>query len=72
MHDPGYDAAVRDSVRALLADRTSPLRGLLDPVRVGGLLAGADNTMTHVNTSHLLLPLVEVDIWMREYRLSVS
>jgi len=72
MHDPGYDAAVRDSVRALLADRTSPLRGLLDPVRVGDLLAGAGNPMTHVNTSHLLLPLVEVDIWMREYRLSVS
>jgi asparagine synthase (glutamine-hydrolysing) len=72
MHDPGYDAGVRDAVRALLADHTSPLHGLLDPVRVNDLLAGVGGTMTHVNTAHVLLPLVEVDHWMREYRLSVT
>lgn len=72
MRDPGHDAEVRRAARALPADRTSPLHGLLDAERVDALLDGSDSSMTHVNTSHLVLPLVEVDTWMREYRLSVA
>jgi len=71
MHAPEHEAAIRAAVLGLLDDPASPLGGLLDAERVRGFVGGSTSTMTHVSTAHLLIPLVEVDIWMREHGLSV-
>ncbi|MEV7012365.1 asparagine synthase (glutamine-hydrolyzing) [Streptosporangium sp. NPDC051022] len=72
MHDPAHDNAVYGRVRALLDDPSSPLAGLLDRDRVLELAGGRERTMTHASTAHLLIPFLEVDAWMREYRLGVA
>jgi asparagine synthase (glutamine-hydrolysing) len=70
-HDPGYDLATQLSVRSLLSDRSSPLAGLLDQERILELIAGDGRTMTHASTAHLLIPFVEIDIWLREQGLTL-
>jgi asparagine synthase (glutamine-hydrolysing) len=72
MHDPVHDAAVREAVHRLLDDKSSPLASLLDRRRVLDLADREAPTMTHASTAHLLIPLLEVDTWMREYDLCVS
>jgi asparagine synthase (glutamine-hydrolysing) len=69
MHAPAQDAMVRRAVHALADDASSPLHGRLDGERIRAIAAGTDNTMTHVSGAHFLAPLLEVDRWMREYRL---
>lgn len=72
MHDPAEEQKTRGAVRELLDDPLSPLAGLLDRDRVLKL-AGHDHvSMTHAGTAHLLIPLLETDIWMREHKLSLS
>lgn len=71
MHDPAHDAEVRRTACALAGDRTSPLSELLDADRVRAAAEGTDNTMTHVSGAHFLVPLVEVDRWLRTYGLTV-
>ncbi|WP_432048481.1 asparagine synthase (glutamine-hydrolyzing) [Streptomyces asiaticus] len=71
MHDPAHDAEVRRAARAVADDDTSPLAGLLDADRVRAVAEGTDHTMTHVSGAHLLVPLVEVDRWLRAYGLGV-
>ncbi|HET8643432.1 MAG TPA: asparagine synthase-related protein, partial [Pseudonocardiaceae bacterium] len=70
MHDPAYEAAVLATASRLPADPTSPLHGMLDAERIRDLIAAGGETMTWLNAAHLLLPLVEVDAWMREYGLT--
>ena len=70
LHDPAHEAAVLAAVSRLLRDRTSPLHGVLDADRVGQLVESGGRTMTWLNAAHLLLPLVEVDAWLREYGLT--
>ncbi|WP_329008546.1 asparagine synthase (glutamine-hydrolyzing) [Micromonospora rifamycinica] len=72
MHDPGYDAQVLGAVNKLVVDETSPLYGYLDPERVRALIESGNRTMTHVNAAHLVLPLLEIDTWMRAYGIGVS
>ncbi|WP_086563288.1 asparagine synthase (glutamine-hydrolyzing) [Streptomyces africanus] len=72
LHDPVHDAAVITAVRTMLDDRTSPMAGLLDHGRVAELADGQGPTMTHAGTAHLLTPLLEADIWMREHELSLA
>ncbi|MPZ85175.1 MAG: asparagine synthase (glutamine-hydrolyzing) [Actinophytocola sp.] len=72
MHAPAHEAAVRGAVLGLLDDPSSPMSGLLDHRRVRELADGYGPTMTHVSTAHLLIPLLEVDIWMREHKLTIS
>ncbi|MEU1662951.1 asparagine synthase (glutamine-hydrolyzing) [Streptomyces sparsogenes] len=72
LHDPAHEAAVRDAVLALPGDPGSPLGGLLDAARVREFAEGAGPTMTHAGTAHLLLPLLEVDRWLREYGLEIG
>ncbi|MEV4450558.1 asparagine synthase (glutamine-hydrolyzing) [Streptomyces mirabilis] len=72
LHDPAHDAAVITAVRSMLDDRTSPLAGLLDHGRVAELVDGQGPTMTHASTAHLLIPLLETDVWMRKYGLTVA
>jgi asparagine synthase (glutamine-hydrolysing) len=71
-HAPAYGAAVRAQVGELLRDRTSPLRDLLDPDLVGELVRRRTGTMVFVDTAHLLLPLVETDIWLRRYQVELA
>jgi asparagine synthase (glutamine-hydrolysing) len=71
MHDPVHDAAAQLAVRALLNDRSSPFAGLLDKERVMELMGGHGQTMTHASTAHLLIPFIEIDIWMREHGLTL-
>jgi asparagine synthase (glutamine-hydrolysing) len=65
-HDPAYENDVIRGVDKLLADRSSPLYGALDARRVEELRTRSEKTMTWLNAAHLLLPLLEADIWMRD------
>jgi asparagine synthase (glutamine-hydrolysing) len=71
-HDPSYENDVIRSVEKLLADRSSPLYGALDARRVENLRFRGEKTMTWLNAAHLLLPLLEIDIWMREYHVRLA
>lgn len=71
MHTPAQDVLVRRQVRALAGDASSPLHGRLDRDRIRAVAAGTDDTMTHVSGAHFLAPLLEVDRWMRAYRLVI-
>ncbi|MFG1644249.1 asparagine synthase (glutamine-hydrolyzing) [Amycolatopsis sp. NPDC049252] len=71
MHSPAYDRMVHEKVRTLLADPSSPLAPALDRQRVAEL-ADQGPTMTHASTAHLLIPFIEVDVWMREHGLTLA
>jgi asparagine synthase (glutamine-hydrolysing) len=64
---PVYGEAVRRELDALLADRDSPLTALLDRDKVYALRDGGSALMAFADTLHLLLPLMEVDRWLRAY-----
>jgi asparagine synthase (glutamine-hydrolysing) len=51
----------------MLGDAQSPLAGVLDRSRIDEIKNASASTMTWLNPSHLLLPLLEVDTWMRDY-----
>jgi asparagine synthase (glutamine-hydrolysing) len=71
MHNPAYDRMVHEKVQTLLADPSSPLAPALDRQRVADL-ADQGPTMTHASTAHLLIPFIEVDVWMREHGLTLA
>jgi asparagine synthase (glutamine-hydrolysing) len=58
---------VLDRVRGILGDPNSPLRDMLDQERVTGLIGYDAPTMAYSSTAQMLIPLVQVDAWMREY-----
>lgn len=69
---PGYAAEVTAGVRALAGDPASPLAEVLDRRRLADMIAAADRpTLTHANHAHVLIPLLEVDRWMRDLRVSL-
>lgn len=76
-HNPAYLAAVRDLVRRILDDPSSPLRPLIDRQAVRGLLEpnAADMDVPWfgqlMRGPQLLAYLVQIDAWLREYRVSV-
>ncbi len=70
--DPTYAAHVVDQTRALIRDPSSPLAGLLDPARVDDLIDHSGPSMVHANAAHVLIPLVEVDIWMRTLKVGIA
>jgi asparagine synthase (glutamine-hydrolysing) len=72
MHDQAHDRAVCDAARRLLRDHSSPLHGLLDTARVSALAGGTGPMLTHVNAAHLLVPLLELDTWLRAYGLRIE
>lgn len=71
-HDPAYEKDVMRYIDKMLDDRSSPLFGALDAVRIREIRDGADTTMTWLNSAHLMLPLLEIDIWMREYGVTLA
>ncbi|GLW24094.1 asparagine synthetase B [Microbispora amethystogenes] len=71
-HDPAYEAEVMRSIDKILTDRSSPLFGVFDPQRVEDLTRAGSKTMTWLNASHLLLPILEVDAWMRAYGVTLA
>ncbi|MGY3684500.1 hypothetical protein ACVWXU_008123 [Streptomyces sp. TE33382] len=56
----------------MLDDGDSPLAGLLDVPKVRELATGRTQMMTMADNLHLLLPLIEVDRWMRTYNVSLT
>ncbi|MFL6109852.1 MAG: asparagine synthase (glutamine-hydrolyzing) [Catenulispora sp.] len=69
---PGYAADVISGIRALAADPDSPMAGLLDRRRIEDAIAAAGRpTLVFANPAHVLTPLLEVDLWMREVGVSV-
>jgi asparagine synthase (glutamine-hydrolysing) len=71
-HDPEYERQIMRSIEALLVDHTSPLAGLLDTSKVQSLQSGSDKSMTWLNAAHMLLPLLEIDAWMRAYQVQLG
>lgn len=69
---PAHAKTVRAALDAVLDDGDSPLAGLLDVPRVRELAAGQGRMMTMADNLHLLLPLIEVDRWMRGYNVSLT
>lgn len=76
-HNPAYTAAVRDRLLRILDDAGSPLRPLVDAAAVRSLArsdaAGIDlpwfgQLMTG---PQLLAYLVQIDTWLREYRVTI-
>ena len=64
---PAHGEAVRRELDALLDDPASPLSPLLDKEKVYALRDRGGPLMTVADTLHLLLPLLEVDRWLRAY-----
>ncbi|MFB7664828.1 asparagine synthase (glutamine-hydrolyzing) [Kitasatospora sp. NPDC056138] len=69
---PAYADAVVRRARALGQDRQSPLYGLLDGRRIDALVERAGSSMVHAGVAHVLIPLVEVDAWMRDFRVGIA
>jgi asparagine synthase (glutamine-hydrolysing) len=68
--DAGYDVAVRAAARRLL-DTDSALGPMLDPARVGALVDGRSARPAWMQRMALAY-LVQVDRWLRDYRVSVA
>lgn len=76
-HNPAYLAAMRDRVRGILDDPASPLRPLVDAAAVRALADAGDREMDRpwfgqlMRGPQLLAYLAQVDLWLREYRVSL-
>ncbi|GHH43332.1 asparagine synthase (glutamine-hydrolyzing) [Lentzea cavernae] len=69
---PAHGAAVRSALDAVLTSGDSPLADLLDVPKVRALAEGRTEMMTMADNLHLLLPIVEVDRWLRTYDVTVT
>jgi asparagine synthase (glutamine-hydrolysing) len=77
-HHPAYLAAVREALRDLLHDPSSPLLPLLDRPYVSSLLDSAEAASLSpwfgqlMGGPQLLAYLLQVDAWLREYRVAIK
>jgi asparagine synthase (glutamine-hydrolysing) len=69
---PAHGAEVRSQLDALLTDRDSPMAAMLDAERVRALADRRGPLMAVADTMHLMLPLIEVDRWLRAYSVTVE
>jgi asparagine synthase (glutamine-hydrolysing) len=69
---PDHRKVVREGLAAVLDDGGSPLRQLLDADKVRKVADGRSEMMTMADNMHFLLPIVEVDRWLRTYNVSVT
>ena len=76
-HDPAYAAAVRAFLRQVLDDPSSPLLPLLDPRAARRLVDAEEDALEApffgqlMRLPQLLAYLVQTDLWLREYRVTV-
>src|SRR5439155_26311460 len=68
---PAYQDAVRSHLRQVTADPGSPLRPLLDQAGLARVLAGPVGTWAGPGSAAWLGYLVELDAWLRRYRVRV-
>ncbi|MBT2210895.1 asparagine synthase (glutamine-hydrolyzing) [Actinomadura sp. NEAU-AAG7] len=69
---PAHARAVRAELERVLTDAASPLREVLDVPKVRALAASRTSPMTVADSLHFLLPIVEVDRWLRAYGVSMA
>jgi asparagine synthase (glutamine-hydrolysing) len=69
--DPGYDTAVRSHLRQISADPGSPLAPLLDSAALERVLARPVGNWAGPGSSAWLGYLIELDTWLRKYRVSI-
>ncbi|WP_316529396.1 asparagine synthase (glutamine-hydrolyzing) [Kitasatospora brasiliensis] len=69
---PAHAKEVRGALDGVLDSGASPLADLLDIPKVRELASSRTQMMTMADNLHLLLPLVEVDRWMRTYNVSLT
>jgi asparagine synthase (glutamine-hydrolysing) len=69
---PAHAKVVREDLSAVLDDRGSALRELLDVDKVRALAAGHGEMMTMADNLHFLLPVIEVDRWLRTYGVTLT
>lgn len=76
-HNPGYLALVKDRLLGILSDSSSPLRQLVDVEHIRGVIAEGGKAFDQpwfgqlMTDAQLFAYLIQVDIWMREYRVSL-
>lgn len=69
---PRHETRVRAELDRLLSDATSPLAGMLDVARIRAMADDTTTAMTVAGTMHLLLPLLEIERWLRAYGIPVT
>lgn len=76
-HDPSYLSAMRERVLEILGDRNSPLLPLIDEAAVRELARPGGGEMDSpwfgqlMRGPQLLAYLVQIDAWLRDYRISL-
>jgi len=72
LQDPNYDAALRDQLRELTSDGTSPIADLLDQPRLDAVLAGPADA-ERLGISRLSTEMaITLDLWVREQGVTIS
>lgn len=76
-HDPEYYALCRDLLLEILSDRGSPLSSLVDSEYIRQVIASGGHAFRQpwfgqlMTDAQLLAYLIQVDAWLREYRVSL-
>ncbi len=75
-HNPAYEAAVKEWLLEILNDSTSPLLPLVNKDAICSLAGSKSDTGKPwfgqlMATPQLFAYLIQVDIWLREYRVSI-
>jgi len=72
LQDPNYEAALRDQLRELTSDGTSPIADLLDQPRLDAVLAGPADA-ERLGISRLSTEMaITLDLWVREQGVTIS
>lgn len=72
MHDPAFTHAVHRMLEERLDDPNSPILALIDLALVREKLARESNTGGIGGESHLLAYLLQIDEWLRRYRVRIA
>ncbi len=76
-YDPHYYALCKERLLEILSDKSSPLNSLVDSGVIGQILSRGGRVFSQpwfgqlMTDAQLLAYLIQVDTWMREYRISL-